>query len=68
MAEPQEIVEHLTEQLFNNLPLSGKEVMITAGPTYESIDSVRFIGNHSSGKMGFSIALEAAKKGALELN
>ena len=64
MAEPQEIVEHLTEQLFNNLPLSGKEVMITAGPTYESIDSVRFIGNHSSGKMGFSIALEAAKKGA----
>ena len=53
MAEPQEIVEHLTEQLFNNLPLSGKEVMITAGPTYESIDSVRFIGNHSSGKWAF---------------
>ena len=38
--------------------------MITAGPTFESIDPVRFIGNHSSGKMGFSIALEAAKKGA----
>ena len=65
MAEPQEIVELVTEQLFNNLPLSGKQVMITAGPTFESIDSVRFIGNHSSGKMGFSIALEAAKKGAL---
>ena len=64
MAEPQEIVELLTEQLFKNLPLSGKQVLITAGPTFESIDSVRFIGNHSSGKMGFSIALEAAKKGA----
>ena len=65
MAEPQEIVELVSEQLFNNLPLSGKQVMITAGPTFESIDPVRFIGNHSSGKMGFSIALEAAKKGAL---
>ena len=64
MAEPEEIVEFVTEQLFNNLPLSGKQVMITAGPTFEFIDPVRFIGNHSSGKMGFSIALEAAKKGA----
>ena len=64
MAEPQEIVEFVAEQLFNNLPLSGKQIMITAGPTFESIDPVRFIGNHSSGKMGFSIALEAAKKGA----
>ena len=64
MAEPEEIVEFVAEQLFNNLPLSGKQVMITAGPTFESIDPVRFIGNHSSGKMGFSIALEAAKKGA----
>ena len=64
MAEPEVIVEFVAEQLFNNLPLSGKQVMITAGPTFESIDPVRFIGNHSSGKMGFSIALEAAKKGA----
>ncbi|MBF90997.1 MAG: bifunctional phosphopantothenoylcysteine decarboxylase/phosphopantothenate--cysteine ligase CoaBC [Flavobacteriales bacterium] len=64
MAEPEEIVEFVAEQLFNNLPLSGKQVMITAGPTFESIDPVRFIGNYSSGKMGFSIALEAAKKGA----
>ena len=64
MAEPEEIVEFVIEQLLNNLPLSGKQMMITAGPTYESIDPVRFIGNYSSGKMGFSIALEAAKKGA----
>ena len=64
MAEPEEIIEFVSEQLFNNLPLSNKKVMITAGPTFESIDRVRFIGNHSSGKMGFSIALEAAKKGA----
>jgi len=64
MAEPEEIVDFVIEKLLNNLPLSGKKMMITAGPTYESIDPVRFIGNHSSGKMGFSIALEAAKKGA----
>ena len=64
MAEPEGIVEFVAEELFNNLPLSGKQVLITAGPTFESIDPVRFIGNHSSGKMGFSIALEAAKKGA----
>lgn len=44
--------------------LNGKKVLITAGPTYESIDPVRFIGNHSSGKMGIAIAEEAARKGA----
>ena len=60
MAEPEEIVEFVAEQLFNNLPLSGKQVMITAGPTFESIDPVRFIGNHSSGKMGFSIAIRSS--------
>ena len=64
MAEPEEILDFVSKQLFNNLPLSNKKVLITAGPTFESIDPVRFIGNHSSGKMGFSIALEAAKKGA----
>jgi len=64
MAEPEEILDFVTKQLFNNLPLSNKKVLITAGPTFESIDPVRFIGNHSSGKMGFSIALEAAKNGA----
>ena len=64
MAEPEEILDFVSKQLFNNLPLSNKKVLITAGPTFESIDPVRFIGNHSSGKMGFSIALEAAKNGA----
>ena len=64
MAEPEEILDFVFKQLFNNLPLSNKNVLITAGPTFESIDPVRFIGNHSSGKMGFSIALEAAKNGA----
>lgn len=64
MAEPEEIFEFIANKLFKNLPLSGKQVMITAGPTFEAIDPVRFIGNHSSGKMGFSIAQEAAKKGA----
>ena len=44
--------------------LQGKKILITAGPTYERIDPVRFIGNHSSGKMGFSIAEEAANRGA----
>lgn len=64
MAEPEEIVAFLIEKLFTNLPLSGKKVLITAGPTYEAIDPVRFIGNHSSGKMGFSLAEAAAQQGA----
>ena len=64
MAEPQEIISHLENDILSSLPLSGKKVMITAGPTYEAIDPVRFIGNHSSGKMGFEIANEAAKLGA----
>jgi len=46
------------------MPLSGKKVLVTAGPTYEPIDPVRFIGNHSSGKMGLAIALELEKRGA----
>ncbi|MEJ5994250.1 bifunctional phosphopantothenoylcysteine decarboxylase/phosphopantothenate--cysteine ligase CoaBC [Pedobacter sp. Du54] len=56
MAEPDEIVNFLTQHIKAGLPLLGKKAMVTAGPTYEAIDPVRFIGNHSSGKMGFAIA------------
>ena len=64
MAEPEAISE-IIEEFFNiNKRLENKTVLITAGPTYEAIDPVRFIGNHSSGKMGFSIAEEAADRGA----
>lgn len=67
MAEPESIVKTI-EDFFdsdkNSKNLAGKTVLITAGPTYEAIDPVRFIGNHSSGKMGFSIAEEAANRGA----
>lgn len=64
MAEPEEIVSFLTEKINLSLPLLGKKVMVTAGPTYEAIDPVRFIGNHSSGKMGFAIADQFASLGA----
>jgi phosphopantothenoylcysteine decarboxylase / phosphopantothenate---cysteine ligase len=64
MAEPENIVSFLENDLLDKLPLKGKKILITAGPTYEAIDPVRFIGNHSSGKMGFDIANEAANKGA----
>ncbi|WP_373739146.1 bifunctional phosphopantothenoylcysteine decarboxylase/phosphopantothenate--cysteine ligase CoaBC [Kaistella sp.] len=64
MAEP-ETISQIIEEFFNaNKRMEGKTVLITAGPTYEAIDPVRFIGNHSSGKMGFSIAEEAANRGA----
>ncbi|MBD8083240.1 bifunctional phosphopantothenoylcysteine decarboxylase/phosphopantothenate--cysteine ligase CoaBC [Chryseobacterium caseinilyticum] len=66
MAEP-ETIARIAEEFFNlnqNKSLAGKTVLITAGPTYEAIDPVRFIGNHSSGKMGYSLADEAAKRGA----
>lgn len=66
MAEPETIVKAV-EEFFNSnhkKTLDGKTVLITAGPTYEAIDPVRFIGNHSSGKMGFSLAEEASKRGA----
>ncbi len=56
MSEPEEIVAFLEETYFRNLQLKGKSVLISAGPTYEAIDPVRFIGNHSSGKMGFALA------------
>jgi len=64
MAEPEHIVEYLNKKLSEALPLYGKTALVTAGPTYEAIDPVRFIGNHSSGKMGFSIAESLANKGA----
>jgi phosphopantothenoylcysteine decarboxylase/phosphopantothenate--cysteine ligase len=64
MAEPENITAFLEAAILKNLPLKGKKILITAGPTYESIDPVRFIGNHSTGKMGFDLAEEAAKLGA----
>ena len=64
MAEPENIVAFIEEDLNSKLPLKGKKILITAGPTYEAIDPVRFIGNHSSGKMGFDIAISAANLGA----
>jgi phosphopantothenoylcysteine decarboxylase / phosphopantothenate---cysteine ligase len=65
MAEPEEILTHLTHHFQNKKKLSGKRVLVTAGPTYEAIDPVRFIGNHSSGKMGFAIAEALADQGAV---
>lgn len=64
MAEPEDIVAFIEQDLASKLPLKGKKFLITAGPTFEAIDPVRFIGNHSSGKMGFAIANEAASLGA----
>ena len=64
MAEPQEIIDHLLIDIKKKLPLKNKKVLVTAGPTFEAIDPVRFIGNHSSGKMGYAIAEELAKQGA----
>lgn len=64
MAEPEEIVAFIENNLADNSPLNGKRVLISAGPTYEAIDPVRFIGNHSSGKMGIAIANAAAELGA----
>ncbi|WP_298247867.1 bifunctional phosphopantothenoylcysteine decarboxylase/phosphopantothenate--cysteine ligase CoaBC [uncultured Christiangramia sp.] len=64
MAEPEEIISFIEDHLSKDLPLRNKKIVITAGPTYEAIDPVRFIGNHSSGKMGFAIALKAAEAGA----
>jgi phosphopantothenoylcysteine decarboxylase/phosphopantothenate--cysteine ligase len=64
MAEPEHIITFIKDHLLENLPLRNKKILITAGPTYEAIDPVRFIGNHSSGKMGFEIAKVAAKLGA----
>ena len=64
MEEPEKIVEMLDVFFSKSLPLTGKNILITAGPTYEKIDPVRFIGNYSSGKMGFALAEECARRGA----
>lgn len=64
MEEPENIVKALDRFFSSTRQLSGKRVMITAGPTYERIDPVRFIGNYSTGKMGYAIADEAARRGA----
>ncbi|WP_299432604.1 bifunctional phosphopantothenoylcysteine decarboxylase/phosphopantothenate--cysteine ligase CoaBC [uncultured Maribacter sp.] len=64
MAEPEDIVSFVENEIAKNLSLQGKKVLITAGPTYEAIDPVRFIGNHSSGLMGYELAKSAANLGA----
>ena len=62
--EPEKIVEILEAFFAKQQDMAGKKVVITAGPTYEKIDPVRFIGNYSSGKMGFALAEECASRGA----
>lgn len=64
LAEPENIVRFIEDYIGNTAPLTSKKILITAGPTYEAIDPVRFIGNHSSGKMGVSLAIQAWKMGA----
>ena len=64
MAEPEEIAEQVSNYFTSTQELKGKKVLITAGPTHEKIDPVRFIGNHSSGKMGYALAEECAARGA----
>lgn len=64
MAEPENILAFLNAHFSENKPLLGKKALVTAGPTYEKIDPVRFIGNHSTGKMGIAIANELHKQGA----
>lgn len=64
MAEPEEIIRYITDHFFFSGPLKGKKALVTAGPTYEPLDPVRFIGNHSSGKMGVAVAEELCRQGA----
>ena len=64
MAEPEEISNFVADYFSASKELAGKKVLITAGPTYEKIDPVRFIGNHSTGKMGYALAEECAARGA----
>lgn len=65
MAEPDDIIQHLTEFFHYREDMNGLNVMVNAGPTHEAIDPVRYIGNHSTGKMGVAIAEEFARRGAL---
>jgi phosphopantothenoylcysteine decarboxylase / phosphopantothenate---cysteine ligase len=64
MAEPEEIVQFVASQLQPKGPLTGQKALVTAGPTFEPLDPVRFIGNHSSGRMGIAIAESLAQQGA----
>lgn len=64
MAEPETIIQFINSFFHQKTPLKGKKALVTAGPTYEAIDPVRFIGNHSSGKMGYALAEELANCGA----
>lgn len=64
MAEPEEIIEIISNYLSQPKPLNGRKALVTAGPTFEAIDPVRFIGNHSSGKMGYALAERLAELGA----
>ena len=64
MAEPENIIQFIEKSIAASLPLYGKKILVSAGPTYENIDPVRFIGNYSSGKMGFEIAKVATSLGA----
>ena len=64
LAEPEEILDFITQSFSPQLPLSGRNALVTAGPTYEAIDPVRFIGNHSSGKMGYALAKQLVALGA----
>jgi phosphopantothenoylcysteine decarboxylase/phosphopantothenate--cysteine ligase len=65
MAEPDTILQFVEDNIFQAKDLEGKRVLVTAGPTYEPIDPVRFIGNHSSGKMGIAISKELSRRGAI---
>lgn len=64
LAEPEEILDFITQSFSPQLPLRGRNALVTAGPTYEAIDPVRFIGNHSSGKMGYALAKQLVALGA----
>lgn len=64
MEEPERIVDALVSYFSKSMDLAGRKILVTAGPTYEKIDPVRFIGNYSSGKMGYSLAEECATRGA----
>jgi len=64
LAEPDSIISFIETDIMKSLPLRGKRILVTAGPTYEAIDPVRYISNHSSGKMGYEIAKKAAGLGA----
>ncbi|MFD1167025.1 bifunctional phosphopantothenoylcysteine decarboxylase/phosphopantothenate--cysteine ligase CoaBC [Sphingobacterium daejeonense] len=64
LAEPEEIFDFIVSSFSESTPLQGKKALVSAGPTYEAIDPVRFIGNHSSGKMGYAIAKQLQKLGA----